>query len=298
MKPKKVVVVGAGAIGCFAARRLARETVSVKIIDRDFVERSNLGSQVLYSEKDVGLPKSIAAKRKLEKISEACKVSAVVADLDWRNASLLEGADVVLDCTDNLEARFLINDYCMAKRIPWVYAGAVRGIATVYPVVPDAPCFRCIFEGRQSAETCDTAGVLVAAVRSAAGIQARQAIGILQGKRPEQAMIRINLEGDGNFKVRVRKNGRCPSCRGRYDYLRGRRGSKVVKMCGSGSYQIRGAAVDIPKLAERLKGKGVRVRNLRYCLHANNVTVFRDGRALIKADTPEKARSVYFRIFG
>ena len=295
MKTKKVVVVGAGAVGCFAARRLAREEVSVKIIDRDFVERSNLDGQVLYAGKDVGLPKAVAAKRKLQKIKGA-RVRAVVADLDWRNASLLEGADVVLDCTDNLEARFLINDYCMAKKIPWVYAGAVRGIAAVYPVVPGSPCFRCIFGGSQGAETCDTAGVLEAAVRSAAGIQARQAIGILRGKRPERAMIRINLAAEGVFKVRVRKNRRCPSCRGRYDYLRGRKGSKAVKMCGSGSYQIKGSAVDLRKLAERLKG--VKVRNLGYCLHAGDVTVFRDGRALIKADSPEKARSVYFRIFG
>src|SRR3989344_1900894 len=172
---KKVALVGAGAIGCLSARGLAGEGIALTVIDRDYVDSSNIGRQLLYSEQDVGMPKALAVKKRIKG-----KVKAVVADLDFKNIdSLLKGHSLVLDCTDNMEARFLINDYCKKNQIPWIYSAALRNTASLFTIMPQGPCFRCIFDRHNSLETCDTAGVSQGVVAEISAIQTNEAVNIL-----------------------------------------------------------------------------------------------------------------------
>ena len=289
---------GAGAIGCAAAKLLIKENVAIKIIDRDFIEKSNLNVQTLYTAKDVGMPKAVAAKKRLEQTNKSAKVDGIVADLDRKNVRLLDSADVVLDCTDNFETRFLINDRLKAKKIPWIHAGAIRDIASVYPIIPDGPCFRCVFDKHHSLETCDTAGVSTDAVRKAAKIQATQAMNVLQEKKTKNSMIRINLTTNANLKLKVKKNKNCRTCNGKYDYLEGRKGSRIVKLCGTGSYQIKGRQINLPKLVKKLKDNQIAVKTFGHCIHFDNATLFKDGRAIIKAKSTSQAKSIYSKIVG
>ena len=298
MKTKKVTIVGAGAIGCETSKLLIKENVEIKIVDRDFIEKSNLNGQTLYATKDIGMPKAVAAKKTLERTKNNRKVAAAVADLDRKNVRLLNDADVVLDCTDNFETRFLINDFLKEKKIPWIYAGAIRNIASVYPILPSGPCFRCVFDKHHSTETCDTAGVSMEAVRKAAKAQTRQAMKILQEKKPEKSMIRINTTTNTNLKIKVKKNKNCRTCSGKYDYLEGRKGSRIVKLCGTGIYQIKGRQINLSEIAKKLKDNRTPVKTFEHCIHFGNVTLFKDGRALIKAKSAPQAKAIYSRTIG
>ena len=287
---KKVAIVGVGTIGCLTAAQLANEGIAMTIIDRDFVEPSNLDRQRLYTSRDIGTPKAIAAKKRLNDNS----IKAVVADLDYRNASLLSNHDLILDCTDNMETRFLINDYCKANPIPWIYAAAIRDTGTVYTILPDSACFRCIFNKHQPAETCDTAGIIMGVASAVAASQAEEAVNILlNGKPSEETMLPINFTTGKilNFKTRRKKD--CPACNGNYEYLTGKKGSKIMKLCGTGAYQIKGKPPNLNELAERLNAK-----KSEYCIHTPDITIFKDGRAIIKAETPEKAKAIYHKIIG
>ena len=289
---RRISIVGVGAIGTASAMLLAGAGLgSLNIIDRDFVESGNLRNQTLYSEKDVGMPKAVAAKARLEDLAAKTKITAEVKDLDYGNVSVLEGSDVVLDCTDNFETRFLINDFCRKQGIPWIYAAALRDNGTTYCITPDAPCFRCIFDNHSGPETCDTAGVDGEIVAQIALMQAGQAIRILLGKPHEKLLVRIGPSG--MLKLRVRKNESCKACKGNYEYLKAG-SSGIVKLCGTNSYQIKGRPVDL----DALKGKLENSRNFGYCLHSERITVFKDGRAFVKAESPERAKAVYRKLVG
>lgn len=288
----RISIVGMGAIGAAAAVFLAMGNAgSLTIIDRDFVESRNLESQRLYSKQDVGMPKAIAAKAGLEKVSGKTEVTTEVMDLDHKNVGVLEGSDVVLDCTDNFETRFLINDFCRKYGIPWIYAAAVRKTGTAYCVTPDGPCFSCVFSNRSGPETCDTAGVDNSTVAQVAFMQAGQAVRILLGKPHEKRMVRISPSGV--LKLKVLRNGNCRTCKGIYEHLSGKN-SGIVKLCGTNSYQVRGRPVDLKVLESKLENS----RNFGYCLHSEQITVFSDGRAFVKADSPERAKAVYDWLVG
>ena len=293
---RKVVVVGVGAIGTNTAKLLAKAGIgSITLIDRDFVELKNLQRQRLFTKKDVGMPKAAVAKKKLKKINSKTKMKAVVADLDYKNADLL-ASDLVLDCTDNFETRFLINDYCRKHRIPWIYAAVIRGIGTVYSIMPEGACFSCIFSNHASFETCDTAGVLNAVVAATASIQASEAVKILLNKDYERDMVRIIAQQPRLLKLKVKKNKNCSCCKGNYDYLTGKKGSKTIKLCGTNSYHIKGKPVNLRLLLKKIKNR--KIKNFGYCIHLNNITLFRDGRAIVKAASKEKAKSAYSRLVG
>ncbi|MBI2663775.1 ThiF family adenylyltransferase [Candidatus Woesearchaeota archaeon] len=284
MIDKSVVVVGAGAIGTAVLQHLSGSIREITVIDRDFVEEGNLSRQRLYTREDVGMPKAAAAKKHLQSIKKA-----VVADLDRNNADLLN-ADLVLDCTDNFDARFLINDYCRKNNIPWIYAAVVRNTGTVYSVLPGKACFRCIFSNHSGLETCDTAGVAYSAVAATAGLQADGALKILSSQPHETDMVRISSK---LLKLKVRKNKNCPACSGSYEYLAGKKGAGVVRLCGTGTYQVKGKKIDLQLLLKNLEKSRVSVRNFGSCIHFNGMTLFSDGRAIIKANSAAQAKSVY-----
>ncbi len=308
------VIVGCGALGTVQATLLARAGVgTLRLVDRDYVELSNLQRQVLYTEVDAeaALPKAEAARRHLVTINSCIAIEAHISDLETSNAEeLLGGADVILDGTDNFETRMLINDFAVRDGVPWIYGAAVSAYGIAMPVLPgDSACFRCVYPEPPSGvqPTCETAGVMGPVTSLIGSIQAMEAIKILAG-RPESVRQKIFTANLWAGPVReIAMPPRDPACRTcghrEFTYL----DSKLrtpVSLCGRNAVQIheRRRPVDLTKLAARLQGLGTVRANefaLRFHDGEHEVTVFPDGRAIIKGTTDTGvARSVYSRYLG
>jgi len=308
------VIVGCGAIGAASANLLVRAGVGrVRIIDRDFVEPSNLQRQTLFDEEDAqtALPKAVAAERKLRSINSAVAVEGIVADLSPRNAAdLLACFDVILDGTDNFETRFLINDFAVQQGQPWIYAAAVASYGLTMTIRPGlTPCLACLLQSQPQGleQTCDTAGILGPVVNLIASLEAVEAMKLLSGR--QDALHGRLLSCDvwsGHFQsVRVARNPECSVCaRREFAHLEGE-AQPHITMCGRDSVQIheRGRALDLATLRNRLAPAVSDVRHneflLRFRVPPYEMTVFADGRAILKGTKdPAVARSLYARYIG
>ena len=311
------VLVGCGALGTVVAGVLARAGVGrLRLIDRDYVEHSNLQRQTLFDESDAreALPKAIAAQRHLSAINSEVRSEGIVTDLAPNNAeALLGGFAVILDGTDNFETRLLINDAAISLRTPWIYAAAVGSYGVTMAIRPgETACLACLLEangtGIGNEATCDTVGVLASAAGVAASLEAAEALKILAGK-PEALSGRL-VSCDvwtGKFQsIRVARNLDCRTCgRREFRYLAGE-AQPHVTMCGRDSVQIheRGRRLDLGDLGQRLLSASIQeVRNndflLRFRVPPYEMTVFADGRAIIKGTKdPAVARSLYARYLG
>jgi adenylyltransferase/sulfurtransferase len=312
-----VVVVGCGALGSSLAEMMARAGVAgLTLVDRDYVEESNLQRQSLFDERDAarGMPKAVAAEAKLRAINSEVAVRGIVADLSTENADeLLAGADIVLDGTDNFEARFLVNDVCVRDGTPWVYGACVGAYGLALLVRPRvSPCLRCVLEEMPapgSGPTCDTAGVVAPIVHVVAGIQAGESLKVLSGRTESllPGVVSVDL-WQGVFEV-MDLRGRapwCPACtERRYDYaVKGAAGASVV-LCGRDAVQIRaprGTRVDLAALAARLSTAGSVTANehlVRFVAKDAELVVFGDGRAIVKGvRDAAQARGVYAKFVG
>jgi len=314
----KAVLVGCGALGTVAANLLVRAGVGeLRIIDRDFVEPSNLQRQTLFEEADAreALPKAVAAERRLRAINSGVRVEGVVADIAPANAEeLLSGFPLILDGTDNFETRLLLNDAAISMNIPWIYAAAVGSYGVTMTILPgETACLACLLEAQgESAAigaevTCDTAGVLNAAVGVIASIEAAEAIKILAGKREalHGRLVSCDVWTGAFQSIRVARNTDCRACgRREFIYLEGN-AQPHITMCGRDSVQIheRGRRLDLGELSNRLANAAAEVRNneflLRFFVPPYEMTVFADGRAIIKGTKdPAVARSLYARYIG
>lgn len=319
-------VVGCGALGTVVANLLVRAGVGrLRIIDRDFVEVSNLQRQTLFEEADArdALPKAIAAERRLRAINSDVQVEGVVADVTPKNATeLFSGFSLILDGTDNFETRLLVNDAAISLGVPWIYAAAVGSYGVTMTILPgESACLACLLEAGGSGNgsgtipgianveaTCDTAGVLNVAVGVIASIEAAEAIKLLAG-RPEALNGRL-ISCDvwtGKFQsIRVARNPDCRACaRREFSYLAGE-AQPHITMCGRDSVQIheRHRRLDLAELGRRLaSAAATEVRNndflLRFRVAPYELTVFADGRAIVKGTKdPAVARSLYARYVG
>ena len=307
------VIAGCGALGSFHAATLARAGVGrLTIVDRDYIEPSNLHRQWLFEEQDAAeaLPKAIAAQRRLAAINSGITVRGVVADLTAENAAeLLGGAGLILDGTDNFETRYLINDFAVSRGIPWIYGAAVGSYGLVMPVLPGrTACLRCVYPepplGIQP--TCETAGVLNVIVSTVASLQAADALKILSG-RPDLVRARITTVDVWEGGIRQidgpPRDPECPACgRGEFPYLEQRERPPAV-LCGRNAVQIRQRrSIDLDALRARLEPLGeVRANEFALCFLAApyEMTVFTDGRAIVKGtDDVGVARSFYARYVG
>lgn len=321
IKYSQVTIIGVGALGSAAADMLVRAGIGhVRLVDRDYVELNNLQRQVLFDEHDIAqnLPKAEAAARKLRKINSACEVEPLVADANAGNiAELIGNADLLLDGTDNLATRYLLNDIALKLDIPWVYAACVATEARVLPIIPhETACLRCVFPEPPpvgSLETCDTAGILAPAVQVAAALQVAEALKLLTGN--VDALIRKLVAVDVWTGVRQALDvqsafaaGDCPACHGgRYDFLAQVPGAGVTTLCGRDAVQLFPAApperpLDFQRLATRIGASSRPAFNaflLRFHADRCDVTVFPDGRAIIKGTTePAVARKIYDKYIG
>lgn len=307
----RVAIVGCGALGSFQAGALARAGVGhLTILDRDYVEPSNLHRQWLFTESDAAgnLPKAIAAQRALALINSAVTVDAHVADLTPSTIDdLLGGVQLVLDGTDNFETRFLINDFCVSRGLPWIYGGAVGSYGLVMPVLPGGACLRCLYPEPPTGiqPTCETAGVLNAITASVAAWQVAAALKLLCGASPAPLLTTWDVwQGTLRQSPLPEPDPGCPACgRHEFPFLGGER-SAPISLCGRNAVQIheRKRPIDLDRLARHLAAHGS-VRNngfaLRFFYGAFELTVFPDGRAIVKGTTDVGvARSLYARFLG
>jgi adenylyltransferase/sulfurtransferase len=331
------LVLGCGALGSAAADLLARAGVGrLVIVDRDYVELTNLQRQVLFDENDVAeaLPKAEAARRKLARINSGVEVVAVVDDLNHRNIErYAAGADVLVDGLDNFETRYLANDFAVSRGVPYVYGGAVGTGGAAFAVLPHteagdtpweragraSPCLRCLFEEAPppgTTATCDTVGVLGPLVTIVAGFEATEALKILTGNydRVSPALLNLDLWANSVLSLKVsdaRERGDCPCCKQRrFEFLEGLAGSSATALCGRDAVQLThrqaAGALDLSGVAERLRAHGeVKVNDylVRAAIVDNGrpyeLTVFGDGRAIVKGTSePAAARTVYARYVG
>jgi molybdopterin-synthase adenylyltransferase len=308
------VIIGCGAIGAAAANLLARAGVGrIRIIDRDFVEPSNLQRQTLFDEADAlaALPKAIAAERKLRSINSGVSVEGIVADLSPSNAAdLLAQFDLILDGTDNFETRFLINDFAVQNGKPWIYAAAVASYGLTMTIRPGAtPCLACLMETQQPGleQTCDTIGVLGPIVNLIASLEVAEAIKLLAGRDDalHGRLISCDIWSGHLQSIRIPRNPDCPVCaRREFSYLNGQ-AQPHITMCGRDSVQIheRTRVLDLALLRNRLSPTVSDVRHneflLRFRVPPYEMTVFSDGRAILKGTKdPAVARSLYARYIG
>ncbi len=310
----RVVVVGCGALGTVSSEMLVRAGVGhLRLVDRDFVEWSNLQRQSLFTEADAeeGLPKATAAARFLRAVNSAVEIEPFVADLDLDNLSnLCDGADLLLDGTDNFETRYLLNDYAVQRGVPWIYGAAVGSYGLGLAVVPgQTPCLRCIFPEHPppgEGETCETAGVIAPVIHVVAAFEVTSALRILVGHRPPAGLFQVDVWNDQGRLVGLGgPDPECPCCaRREFVFLQGG-GSRPERLCGRNAVQVRPAArqsLDLSRLARQLEPV-CRVRLhpelLRFYASGYEVTVFPDGRAIVKGtENPAEARSVYARYVG
>jgi molybdopterin/thiamine biosynthesis adenylyltransferase len=309
------VIVGCGAIGAAAANLLVRAGVGrVRIIDRDFVEASNLQRQILFDEQDAkdALPKAAAAERKLRAINSSIAVSGVVADLVPENtAELLGGFDLILDGTDNFETRLLVNDFAVKQSVPWIYAAAVASYGVTMAIRPGiTACLACLLgergEGGEE-ETCDTVGVLGPIVNLIASLEVAEALKLLAGREAAltDRLVSCDVWTGHLQSVRVERNPECRACgRREFSYLEGE-AQPHITMCGRDSVQIheRGRSLDLAALRSRLEPVVSSIRQndflLRFAIPPHEMTVFADGRAILKgSQDPALARSLYARYIG
>jgi adenylyltransferase/sulfurtransferase len=317
------LILGCGALGTVAADLLARAGVGrLRIVDRDFIELSNLQRQVLFDERDVadGIPKAEAARRKIAGINSQVEVTAIVDDVNHGNIErFAAGADIMVDGLDNFETRYLANDCAVKHGIPYVYGGAVGTAGMAYAILPHTrsgaswwetgaagnratPCLRCLFEQAPppgESATCDTAGVLGSAVSIVAAFQAAEALKILSGnlERVCPTMLNVDLWANTALHLKVaraRDDGDCPCCKhGNFEFLDGKAGTSATALCGRDAVQLRHrqhrGELDLAEIAGRLRRHGAVSVN-EYLLRADlrdtgqhyQLTLFADGRAIVK----------------
>ena len=314
------MIVGCGALGSVIANTLTRAGVGfLRIVDRDFLEKSNLQRQVLYDEADVesGLPKAIAAANRLRQINSEIQIEPVVADVDASNIeSLCNDVDVILDGSDNFEIRFLINDVSVKHGIPWVYGGCLGADGQTMTILPDeSACLNCLMlDGPPppgTTPTCDSFGILSPIINVIASIQSSEAIKILSGNlNSVSRKLNVFALWDNDIRqlnvANLRDQVDCPTCKqNQFEWLSGNRGSHSAVLCGRNAVQLSfpdRQDVSLQELKSRLESLGRVECNqflLRFHIEEFVLTVFPDGRAIVSGtEEVSVARKLYAQYLG
>ncbi|MEQ1605658.1 MAG: ThiF family adenylyltransferase [Pyrinomonadaceae bacterium] len=313
----RVLLVGCGALGAAHAEMLARAGIGkLRIVDRDYVEFTNLQRQTLFIESDAleRLPKAVAAKNRIAEINSGIDVEAIIADINYSNIeSLLNGCDLVIDGTDNFQVRYLLNDACVKNGVTWIYGAAVSSYGTTMTIIPgETPCLRCIFDEMPdagSSPTCDTAGVIMPIIATVSATQVAEALKILIGDLDSLHGSLMQFDVWANDRQRIKLGEPDPDCKtcGRriFEFLDAETQEFSAVLCGRGAVQIappKHAEIDLVQLAGKLANITEIHQNkylVRFKSGENEITVFADGRAIVKGtDDISVARSLYSRYIG
>lgn len=316
---KAAVLVGCGALGCTSANLLIRSGIRyLKIVDRDYIEKSNLQRQSLFDEDDIrkNLPKAVAAQQKLQKINSEVQTESVVADLNPSNIDYILGnTNIVIDGTDNFETRFLVNDYCVKKGIPWIYGACIGSTGLTMNIIPSkTPCLRCVLENIPpfgTTETCDTDGIIAPIASMIASVQVAEALKVLTDNLDtlRKGLLKIDLwrnEMRMLHTEEIRGKIDCMACKQhQYEFLSREKYSIATSLCGRNAIQIlhhNGSNLNLEKLALRLRALGDVSSNnflLRFKVDAYELTVFPDGRSIITGTTDASiAKTLYAKYIG
>lgn len=317
LRHSRVLIVGSGALGTAQAETLARAGVgSLRIVDRDFVESSNLQRQTMFTERDASerLPKAVACVNHLAEINPEVETESIIAHVGRGNIeSLIAGCDLVLDATDNFATRYLINDACLKHQINWIYGAAVGSYGVTMTVRPHrSPCLRCVFPDPPppaSAPTCETAGVIMPIISMVAAVQTTEALKLLTGNESalHESLMQFDVwRNDWRRIALSQPNEDCPSCAlGHYDFLAAEESEHVAVLCGREAVQIsplKGNKLDLASLAERLRAVGTVQLNpylLRLRVGEYELSVFQDARAIVRGtDDTAIARNLYAKYIG
>ncbi|MFO0940566.1 MAG: ThiF family adenylyltransferase [Pirellulales bacterium] len=313
-----VLVCGCGALGSVIAERLVRSGVGkVRIVDRDWVELSNLQRQTLFNEQHakLSIPKAVAAAEVLSQINSDVQIEPVVEDLTCDNIdTLASGCDLLLDGTDNFETRLLMNDYCLKQNLPWVHAGCLGASGQLMTIIPGkTACFRCLVPELPAAEsmpTCDTAGVLGPAIGVLASWQAAEALKILSGNLQSicSNLVVLDLWETDCRQIKLTPTKDCPACQnGIFSFLDGKIRTESVVLCGKNAVQVSlpgvaGSISDLNRLAEKWQTLGSVSQNVffvRVRLAEMQITLFRGGRTVVEGTTsPAQAKTLLAQILG
>lgn len=310
----RVTVVGLGALGSVIASNLCRAGVGhLRIVDRDFVELSNLQRQILFDEEDADkrMPKAAAAAEKLRAINSEIEIEPLIVDVSADNVEeIVENSTVVMDGTDNLETRFLLNDACVKHDLPWIHGAALGATGNVMTIVPgETSCLRCLMEDAPTPGTmpsCDTEGVLAALTGVVGSVECAEALKLLVGRCPPSALLCIDVWERDFYDITVERREECPACgRGEYAYLSGTRTSWTTTLCGRDAVQIvppTEQEISLEDLRQRLSRIGSVSYNgflLSFETEDRELVIFPTGRAIIRGTTDEtEARSLYTRYVG
>ena len=305
------VVLGCGALGTHSLSFLARAGVGdVRVIDRDVVEESNLQRQTLFNEDDVGRAKAKVAAESLVKVNSQIKVTGIVADVTYLNVqSMVREATVVVDATDNMDTRFLLNDACVKLGIPWIYSGAVGTVGMVMPVVPDGPCLRCVFPSPpQPGElpTCDTVGIVNTLPAAIAAFAVTEAFKIMVGRDSKKELLVLDVWQNDIQVIEVKKNPRCTCCGDRnFEFLQAKKRKLVVSLCGRNAVQIvpsrplKGGLDSLSRKLSKLGSVSTVDGLLKFKTRSEEITVFPDGRTIVGGTTDlSRAKTIFSKYVG
>lgn len=313
----RVLIVGCGALGSAHAEALGRAGIGrIRLVDRDFVEPSNLQRQTMFTESDAEkrLPKAIAAANHLREIDSDIEIEPHVADVNYSNIEqLIDGCDVVLDGTDNFTTRYLINDACVKHETNWIYGAAVGSYGVTMTIRPhQTACLRCVFEEAPpaaSAPTCDTAGVIMPIISVVSAVQVTETLKLLTGHIDDlhQSLMQFDVWRNEWRKISIgAPNPDCPSCAvGQYETLNPISAESAAVLCGRDAIQIspsQPTSINFQSLAEKLRPAGDVKFNeylLRFKTGPFELTVFQDARSIVRGtDQIATARSLYAKYIG
>jgi adenylyltransferase/sulfurtransferase len=312
LKDTNALVVGCGALGSVIADHLARAGIGkIRLVDRDIVEIENLQRQILYDENDLGTPKALAAKEKLKIVNSQIEIEEIVKDFSPNAAKdIVKDVQIVLDGTDNMQTRYLINDICVKEHIPWVYGGAVSTYGMSLNIVAGkSACLTCAFPYMPKAgslPTCDTVGVLNTIPSIIASIQATEAIKIILDKNYSKDLLVYDVWNHDFKSIRIKRNSECLTCeQNKFAYLDAEKKESTTVLCGRNSVQVTPSShgeVSLERLAKRLENAGeVKLSPVHLVFRTSDVqiTVFSDGRGIVKGTDDEmQAKSIYARYIG
>jgi adenylyltransferase/sulfurtransferase len=307
----RAVVIGCGALGTYALSFLVRAGVGqISVVDRDIIDISNLQRQALFGEDDVGRPKAKVAEESLKRINSDVTIHGIVADVTHANVqNLIKDATVVLDATDNMDTRFLVNDACVKLGIPWIYAGAVGVTGMVMPIVHDGPCLRCVFPSLPQPgqlPTCDTVGIINTLPSMVASLEVTEAFKIMEGKEPNRELMVLDIWQGELQKIKVKKNPGCDCCGKRnFPYLQAKERKLVASLCGRNAVQIipvkplRGGLGDLRRQLSKSGSSNIVDGVLKFSAKGVDITVFPDGRTIVGGTTDlSRAKTIFSKYVG
>ena len=312
LKSSKVSIVGIGALGTTVLDILARAGIGkIKIIDNDIVELNNLQRQTLFNEKDINKLKVEVAKEKIKLINSEIEIEDFSEELTHLAINILKDSDLIIDCTDNIYTRFLINDYSRKNKTPWIFGSVIESKGMTCNFTNETPCFSCIFpEPNEELTKCEESGVINTIVHSIAAIQATEAIKILTNQDYNKELINYNIWTNNLIKIKTKKRENCPTCNKNYEYLEGKKlktqsneqNKMIVRQC-----KTKGALEVLPdkniqlKL-DQLKGKYVITADLPILVmlkyQSYDITCYKNGKIIISnCKSHEEAEKITNKIY-